>query len=190
MSTTLRPPATVRAPACAARADLFQHPFLEEGGASTSEDRRRQRTMQREAGLVCAECTLMADCLYRAVVDCDIAGFVAGTTEAQRRAIRERLGIHVTAEDLSSLLGVRDRHHPINRDDVLKTRAAHPDESLRQLANRFGCSVSSIKRHLRGQVSSTPRVPPRPASPRPRLHDVLVAFREVLSDPRTHRRAA
>ncbi len=132
----------------------------------------------------------MADCLYRAVVDCDVAGFVAGTTEAQRRAIRDRLGVRVTPEDLSSLLGVRDRHHPINGDDVLKARAAHPDESLRELANRFGCSVSSIKRHLRGQASSTPRATPRPATPRPRLHDVLVAFREVLSESASHHRAA
>ena len=188
MRATTRNAALDTAP-CAQRPDLFQHRLLEDG-AATAADRRQQRSLQRQASEVCSGCPIMPQCLYRAVVECDVAGFAGGTTEGQRREIRERLGVQVGAEDLSSLLGVRDRHHPINRAEVLRARAAHPDESLRELANRFGCSVSSIKRHLRDHVPGQPIDPPSPRTPNPTLRDVLAAFRQVVADVAQGVRAA
>lgn len=174
---------------CAQRPDLFHHRLLEDG-ASGAPDRRLQRSLQRQAAEVCGPCPIMAQCLYRAVVECDVAGFAGGTTEAQRREIRARLGVHVSPEDLSGLLGVRDRHHPINRAEILRARAAHPDESLRELATRFGCSVSSIKRHLRDHVPGQPVDPPSPRTPHPTLRDVLATFRQVVADAAQGVRAA
>lgn len=188
MSATTRHIALDTTP-CAERSDLFHHRLLEDGAVGAP-DRRQQRSLQRQAAEVCGGCPILAQCLYRAVVECDVAGFAGGTTEAQRREIRERLGVQVGPEDLSGLLGVRDRHHPINRSDVLRARAAHPDESLRELANRFGCSVSSIKRHLRDHVPGQPLDPPSPRTPHPTLRDVLATFRQVVADAAQGVRAA
>jgi hypothetical protein len=54
----------------------------------------------------CRECPLIIDCLYCAVVEHDVAGYVAATTPPRRAQIRRRLDITVEPEDLDMLAGV------------------------------------------------------------------------------------
>ncbi|MEH3033732.1 MAG: HTH domain-containing protein [Aeromicrobium erythreum] len=98
----------------------------------------------------CAGCPMLVDCLYRAVVEVDVSGFVACTTESDRAAIRRSLGIQVVdpTADLGFALA-RAAGSPVSHEAVLSARHAHPDDTCQQLAERLGCSTSTIKRHLR-----------------------------------------
>jgi len=116
-----------------------------------------------------------------------VAGFVAGTTARQRSEIRRRLGVSVRPEDLDSLAGVVGGRQ-VDHAEVLRLRAAHPDESLEVLAGRLGCSLSTVKRHLRRE-RSTP-TDPEARTPRPGLRQVLVAAAEVTTSGRASSRAA
>ncbi|MBA8792505.1 DNA-binding CsgD family transcriptional regulator [Friedmanniella endophytica] len=148
--TSQRPPAPSLTP-CATRSELFTHPLLEEPptGETDPTVRRRYETLLREATALCASCPVQAKCLFAAVVDHDVAGVIAGTTEKQRRAIRRRLKLKVEPEDLDALAGVSVPHHRIDREEVLRLRMSRPHDTLDQLAERLGCSTSTVKRHLR-----------------------------------------
>lgn len=170
-------------PACALNTKLFQHPLLEDGVASGAAQRRHQRELRETASAVCERCPLMDECLYQAVVDHDVAGFVAGTTEPQRMAMRRRLNVHVEPDDLSAWAGMRESQHRIGTDDVLALRAQRPDDSLKQLALHLGCSLSTVKRHLRTHRNQqTGAETSRSASrrTRPTLDEVLIARDIVL----------
>jgi hypothetical protein len=82
-------------------------------------------------------------------VEYDVAGYVAGTTPPQRAQIRRRLHINVEPEDFDSLAGVTRRHRQVNHSEVVRLRNANPNESLETFAQRLGCSLSTVKRHLR-----------------------------------------
>ena len=62
---------------------------------------------------------------------------------------------------------------------MLRLRTQYPNDSLESLAMRLGCSLSTVKRHLRrarrGQspAAKTPR-------PRPKVSAVLDAFDTVI----------
>ncbi len=102
-SVDLSPP-TATAPACAGRADIFTDELLESPPAANAcaEQRRRHAGLVAQAEEVCQSCPLLAGCLYRAVVEYDVAGYVAGTSERQRGEIRRRLGVRVQPEDLDT----------------------------------------------------------------------------------------
>lgn len=137
---------------CAVDIDLYLHPLLEEPPARSSTDKDTWATYQTLVGRArtsCAACPLLVECLYKAVVQTDIAGYVGCTTPAERRAIRKQVGISVAAEDLDAYAGTRGDRQPVEHDDVLRMRAAHPDDSLETLAERLECSLSTVKRHLR-----------------------------------------
>jgi hypothetical protein len=68
---------------------------------------------------------------------------------AQRAQIRRRLDIAVEPEDFDVLTGVTGRHRQVNHSEVVRLRNANPHESLEMLAHRLGCSLSTVKRHLR-----------------------------------------
>jgi hypothetical protein len=55
--------------------------------------RRRQTGLITATHRACRACPLIVDCLYRAVVEYDVAGYVASTTPPQRARIRQLLGI-------------------------------------------------------------------------------------------------
>jgi DNA-directed RNA polymerase specialized sigma24 family protein len=139
-----------RGPGCASSPEVFQDPLVEDPprGGLTRTDRDRQARLVARARATCEECPLRAACLYDAVVRHDVAGFVGGTTVRQRNEIRRRLGIVVQAEDLDTLAGVLGSRQ-IDHDEVMRLRRANPDETLEQLAGRLGCSLSTVKRHLR-----------------------------------------
>ena len=192
MSTTTVPTATARTttlPPCAAVPEVFQHPLLEEPPTSARQvaERRRHAALVAAAATACQRCPLVTACLYRAVTEHDVAGYVAGTTARQRLEIRRRLGVEVPPEDLDTLAGVVGGGH-VDHDEVLRLRAAHPDESLEVLAGRLGCSLSTVKRHLR-RARTAPAGPPA-SRRKPRLREVLVVTAEVTRNGRTSARAA
>jgi hypothetical protein len=178
-------------PTCARLPRVFQDPLLEEPPAAgaPADDRRRYADLVASATAACRSCPLVVDCLYRAVVEHDVAGQVGGTTARQRVQIRRRLGVVVQPEDLDTLAGVLGGSRPVDHDEVLRIRAAHPDETLEVLAVRLGCSLSTVKRHLRRERKQPSA--PRPVAVRPTRQQVLEATLAVTQPTsRGHRHAA
>lgn len=167
----------VRPTPCTTTPEVFQHPLIEDGRtpANTAE-RRELAHLTTSAQSACGDCPMMRQCLYQAVVEHDVAGIAGGTTARQRAAIRSKLGIRVEAEDFEGLLGLGAGR--IDSHELLRQRMAHPHESLEQLAKRIGCSLSTIKRHLRRARSHQPE--PRLQSVRPSVEQVLHATQLVV----------
>ncbi|MFX4273474.1 WhiB family transcriptional regulator [Propionibacteriaceae bacterium Y1685] len=175
-------PTTTSATACLEAKDLFQHRLMEEPPTSNApaDERRQYMMMVRKAQNLCGSCPLMKSCLYDAVVKFDVDGFVAGTTRKQRTEIRSKLGVKVEPEDFDTLAGVTARHRQVDHDEVVRLRNANPHESLETLAQRLGCSLSTVKRHLRkarNQSNVTPIRKTRMVS----MREVLGAYREVVA---------
>lgn len=115
----------------------------------TAAMRREVARKRAEAHRRCAACPIFTDCLYRAVVEVNVSGFVACTTESDRQDLRRRLGVSVADTEIASFGAARLGGGPVDHATVLATRQAHPDDTCQQLAERLGCSTSTIKRHLR-----------------------------------------
>lgn len=127
----------------------------------------------------CAGCPMLVDCLYRAVVEVDVSGFVACTTEQDRAFIRRRLGIEVVQQSLTPYGAARVGGSPVSHDVVMTARQAYPKDTCLQLAERLGCSTSTIKRHLRRARQETVDAPAPDAVPArrvPSVDEVLDAF--------------
>lgn len=171
---------TTSAPACVTTKDLFQDPLVEEPPTSSAPaaTRRRYDGMVRRAESICNGCPLMASCLYDAVVKYDVDGFCGSTTRKERQEIRNLLGVTVTPEDFDTLAGVTARHRQVDHDEVVRLRNANPHESLEMLAHRLGCSLSTVKRHLR-KARNQAKVTPIRKNHRPTVDQVLGAFRKV-----------
>jgi len=168
-------------PACLEQPDLYQDPLLEEPPISTAPAavRRRAAMLESRAQELCQGCPLLTDCLYRAVVDHNVSGIAGGTTERQRTEIRRRLDWTVQPEDFDTLAGVTGRHRQVDHDEVVRLRHANPHESLETLAQRLGCSLSTVKRHLR-RARTEPRKP-KQTRPAPSLSAVLAAHAAVIN---------
>ena len=185
--TAIRP-ATPR-PGCVESAAIFQDPLIEEPTrhGATRADRARYAELVTTAEGICLSCPIRQACLYTAVVEHDVSGYVAGTTLQQRREIRRRLGVVVEPEDLDTLAGVVGGHRQVDHDEVVRLRSANPHESLEQIAQRLGCSLSTIKRHLRRERKEPSTR--RSSSPRPHSAQVLQVAATV-GTPRRLTRAA
>jgi hypothetical protein len=172
---------------CSVQLDLFLDPLLEEPPTPSRTDPETWRAytrLQERAGAACASCPLMVDCLYKAVVQTDISGYVGGTTPKERRRIRRLLGVQVEAEDFDAASGARGTRRPVDHDDVLRARAAYPNDSMDMLATRLGCSLSTVKRHLRkARTGSGPKA--RPQAEPPAVQEVVDAWEEVVGHRRT-----
>lgn len=135
---------------CVSEAALFQDPLVEDSPSGLSRsDRRRQMMLLNKAALVCESCPFLEQCLYTAVVRHEVSGMVAGTTQQQRRMIRRKLGIKVASEDFDVISGAPTPHRQVDHQEVIRLRTANPHEPLEALATRLGCSLSTVKRHLR-----------------------------------------
>ncbi|NHB85146.1 transcription factor WhiB [Tessaracoccus sp. HDW20] len=163
---------TTTSTACVTYANVFLHPLLDDGASPSSRGERREQQMLRsQADKMCAGCPLMAQCLSDAVTRFDVAGYVAGTTKRQRLEIRARLGVQVDPEDFDTFAGVNSGRQ-FDRYEIHRIRTANPDQPLSVIASKVGCSVSTVKRHLRRieqedgvlrpRVKATPS--PRPSS--------------------------
>jgi hypothetical protein len=117
---------------CLELTSVFQDRLLEEPlpASAPGTVRCRQLALLTTAQAACRDCPLIIDCLYRSVVEYDVAGYVAGTTPPQRAQIRRRLHITVEPEDFDSLAGVTRRHRQVNHIEVVRLRNANPNESL------------------------------------------------------------
>jgi AraC-like DNA-binding protein len=157
---------------CLELTTVFQDRLPEEPlpASTPGTERRRQLALLATAQAACQDYPLIIDCLYRAVVEYDVAGYVAGTTPPQRAQIRRQSDITVKPEDFDSLAGVTRCHRQVNHSEVVGLRNASPNESLETLAQRLGCSLSTVKRHLRRERRQ-PAV--RTASPRPSVAEVV-----------------
>ena len=189
---TPAPPGGPVEPECATDPDLFLHPLLDTPPAQSKVTRSvwtEYRDLLQQARDACASCPLFVDCLYAAVAQVDVAGFVGCTTPRERKQIRSELGVSVAPEDLDAAAGVRGERRPIDHEAVLATRAAHPDESLEELASRLECSLSTVKRHLRrARREAAGEVEPERPKPKdpdlPTVDVVLDAFDEVVERDR------
>ncbi|MSS44511.1 transcription factor WhiB [Cutibacterium sp. WCA-380-WT-3A] len=174
-------------PSCANLRAVFQHPLLEgDSTAATPDEQRLERTLQARARAACSSCPLFEQCLENAILDHDVAGFVAGTTPRQRSRIRAYLGIKVRPDDLGSFAGIIGSGHQIATQDVIRLRRAHPDQPLSFIADRLGCSLSTVKRHLRRARDASPtphhKDPSKVAAPR-----LPAAYESVTGRPHPSR---
>lgn len=134
---------------CVEFSNIYLHPLLDESqSVSTQANRREQAMLRTQADKMCASCPLLAACLTDAVTKFDVAGFAAGTTRRQRQEIRSRLGISLDDDDFDSYAGVSSGRQ-FDRAEIHRLRMANPTEPLSAIAARVGCSVSTVKRHLR-----------------------------------------
>lgn len=170
---------------CLRASEIFQHPLVEE--PPTGRDDLAARLAARAIAL-CESCPLMEQCLYTSVVEHDVAGVTGGTTPLQRTRIRRLLGVRVEREDLTDFAGTTREGRRLTHADVARARRADPDATLETIAERLGCSLSTVKRHLRqARAEAKPtlsRVPSRPT-----LAAVLAARLIVVGD-RTRARVA
>lgn len=163
---------------CMTHAAVFQHPMLEDVPLRlSSSDRRKLAALTRQAETLCLSCPLMAECLYSAVVAHDVAGHAGATSPHQRSRIRAILGVTVQPEDFGTVAGATSSTRQVDHAAILRLRAANPHESLEALAQRIGCSVSTVKRHLRDarHGKDTPTLTPV----RPSMEQVARAWQVV-----------
>jgi hypothetical protein len=144
-------PDTTRPP-CTVATDVFHDEYLHTPPArhevSAAEWRLLSAT-RAAAHRECAGCPLMFSCLYRAVVEVDVSGFVACTTEHDRQTIRRQLGIEIEQSSMTPFGAPRVGGGPVSHEAVMTVRHAHPKDTCQQLAERLECSTSTVKRHLR-----------------------------------------
>lgn len=134
---------------CVEFSNVYQHPLMDGSQRPTTGALRREHTLLlSQATRLCGACPLQRTCLTEAVVQFDVAGFAAGTTEGDRKQIRELLGITPPGESLDPYTGRRSGRQ-VDGDEIYRIRMANPTESLVSIAERLGCSVSTVKRHLR-----------------------------------------
>jgi hypothetical protein len=139
-------------PPCAMEPDVYHDEYLHNPPArhEVSGAEWNQLTAKRAAAhRQCAGCPLMISCLYRAVVEVDVSGFVACTTEEDRQTIRRQLGIEVSPPSMTPFGAPRVGGGPVSHEAVMTIRHAYPKDTCQQLAERLECSTSTIKRHLR-----------------------------------------
>lgn len=163
---------------CVTYSNVFLHSLLDDGAAATSRSERREQQMLRaQAEALCAQCPMLSKCLTDAITRFDVAGFVAGTTRRQRQEIRSRLGIHINTDDLDTFAGVNSGRQ-FDRYEIYRMRAANPDQPLSAIAAKVGCSVSTVKRHLR-RVEKEGGPSQRPARRMPTAAQVVAVADEV-----------
>lgn len=180
MTITIQPTGTL---ACTSNQELFLAPLLEEPAQAPNKTQRRQQAvLERRAEQLCLDCPVMVECLYRSVVNHDVTGYCAGTTQQQRSDMRRRLGVRLAPENLDIWTGTSSGHR-VNHEEILRLRAADPTASLDSIAQRMNCSVSTVKRHLRrarrgdtaGRRTTLEQLPPS-------VEQVLAAYQEVVVD--------
>lgn len=138
------------APPCVSEPETFEPLHHPPSRRELSAAQWRQYLARRAAAhRQCAGCPMMVDCLYRAIVEVDVFGFVACTTERDRRAIRRELGIDAEVSTTQGFGVPNLAGGPVSSEAVVAMRQAHPHDTCQQLAERLGCSTSTIKRHLR-----------------------------------------
>ncbi len=168
---------------CVTASDIFQHEFVEDPSAARDGDHELEaRRLVDQAVRLCSDCPAFERCLYSAVVEHDVAGVAAGTTQAQRARIRRLLGFKLEAEDFGGFVGTSREGARLSHTEVIRLRKANPDVPLETIAEWLDCSLSTVKRHLRRARREDVSLSPAPA-PRPALEAVLGANAIVTGRP-------
>jgi hypothetical protein len=164
-------------PACVDAPEQFLDERLQVA-PTTKAEAVAQAAARAKVHRACAACPIMVDCLYRAVVEVDVSGYVACTTEAERADMRRALGIDVAPAPLMTFGAPRVGGGPVSHEAVLSMRQAHPKDTCQQLAERLGCSMSTIKRHLRREREQQATAQASVHQPQrvPTVEEVLDAF--------------
>lgn len=171
---------------CMTYTNVFLHPLLDDTSSVGREANRREQAMLRsQADKLCGGCPLLAECLTSAITKFDVSGFVAGTTRRQRQEIRNRLGVVVPDDDFDAYAGVNSGRQ-FDSNEIHRLRTANPTEPLSAIAARVGCSVSTVKRHLRRIESEG--LAPTPRRVKPTTAEVMRMAAQVKGG--THRSAA
>ena len=142
----------VVSPPCATEPEVYHDEQLHAPPARAELSRadwERLNLKRAAAHRQCAGCPMMVDCLYRAVVEVDVSGFVACTTEQDRAEIRRQLGIEIQQSSTAPYGTARVGSGPVSHEAVMAARQAYPKDTCHQLAERLDCSTSTVKRHLR-----------------------------------------
>lgn len=168
-------------PPCAHTPEAYLDERLQGPITRTDVSRAEWESLKQQRAIVhrnCAGCPFLVDCLYRAVVEVDVYGYAACTTEAERQLIRRKLGIEITQPTAGPFAAPRTGAGPIDHETVLTLRQSHPNDTCIQLAQRLGCSTSTVKRHLRRA-----RETQEPLSPierrTPTIEEVMDCFDEL-----------
>lgn len=168
-------------PPCASVPEVYQDEQLQTPPARTdmsAADWQQLSVKRASAHRQCAGCPMMVDCLYRAVVEVDVTGFVACTTEDDRAEIRRQLGIEIHQSSATPYGAARVGGGPVSHEAVMTARHAYPKDTCHQLAERLDCSTSTIKRHLRRarEQKLNPSTVVAAASSSPSIDAVLDCF--------------
>lgn len=165
------------APPCVERPEVYLDERLQDLPARTELSGAEWQVLSDQLAGVrrqCASCRLLVDCLYRAVVDVDVFGYAACTTARDRQEIRSMLGIAVRSFAPEPAGVGRAGTGPVDHEAVLAARRAHPEDTFGQLAERLGCSLSTVKRHMRRAREQA--VETTIERHRPSVEDVLDCF--------------
>ncbi len=168
-------------PPCAAEPEVYLDERLQGPFTRTTATRIEWEHLNQQRAVAhrnCAGCPFLVDCLYRAVVEVDVYGYAACTTEAERQLIRRKLGIEIMQPTAGPFSPPRTGAGPIDLEAVITVRQSHPNDTCIQLAQRLGCSTSTVKRHLRKARES--HAPSEPLTRRtPTVDEVLDVFDEL-----------
>ncbi len=171
-------------PPCAFELDVYHDEQLDTPPAQTDITAAEWESLavkRATAHRQCAGCPLMVDCLYRAVVEVDVSGYVACTTETDRQLIRQQLGIQIQ-QPATPYGAARIGGGPVSHEAVITVRQAYPKDTCHQLSERLGCSTSTVKRHLRRarEQKRDEALSPRSAVPSPPSVDAVLDCFDLL----------
>ncbi|MEU4270114.1 WhiB family transcriptional regulator [Streptomyces sp. NPDC026092] len=172
---------------CRRRPDIFRHPLLENPPVAAAElplQGRRSQALAHAARQLCASCPLRQECLRDAVLRPDPGGYLAGTTEQDRRLIRRQLGIGTPQGDLTAPVDLR--HRAAELAAVLEAFAplGHPARPVRRPARSGSRSViPPQKTHHVAEVSMADPADERITFA---LDDPVLAVRKAVLTPLLH----
>lgn len=168
-------------PPCAHEPEVYLDERLQSPPTRTEVSRAEWDRLTSQRAAVhrhCAGCPFLVDCLYRAVVEVDVFGYAACTTADDRLHIRRKLGIEIHLSSIGPFSAPRTGAGPIDHESVLTLRQSHPGDTCVQLAQRLGCSTSTVKRHLRRARETQDRLAPMERHT-PTVEEVLDCFDEL-----------
>lgn len=164
--------------ACQSYADLFL-------SISDAEDHESQMPLsarhslaeKREvAAKLCADCPMHRACLTQAVVGPPIHGYVAGTTQAERKKLQATLNWSVDGSEFTRQhVDQPDGSTMVPREMIDELCERHPDWHVSDIARAAGCSSRTVSRHLARRAEGWTR----PVAPTP--DTVIAAARQLLA---------
>ncbi len=176
-------------PACVAAAQVFRSPLLEEPLPSSASGAQRQaRASPRRQGRRVVRPGARSSpraCTKRSSRTTCTGSSPAPPPVSVRRSAPS-CDVTVEPEDFDTLAGVTAPNRQVDHTEVVRLRNANPTESLKAIAQRLGCSLSTVKRHLRRARNG--EVAEKRATKAPSTDQVLEAYASVIGTSR--RRAA